>query len=109
MAKPLGLTLQDAAHGIRAVANAAMSRAIRAVTVERGRDPRDLTLIAIGGNGGIHALDVARDLGIRRVVVPPLAGVFSAVGMLASDLEHIALDTVTQPLDALTSRRPRSA
>ena len=67
-----------------------MARAIRAVTVERGRDPRDLTLIAIGGNGGIHAPDVARDLGIARVVVPPLAGVFSAVGMLASDLEHIA-------------------
>src|SRR5215471_2581977 len=103
VANPLGLSLQDAAHGIRAVANAAMSRAIRAVTVERGRDPRDLTLIATGGNGGIHALDVARDLGIRRVVVPPLAGVFSAVGMLASDLQHIALDTVTQPLDALTT------
>ena len=51
---------EDAAHGIRAVANAAMARAIRAVTVERGRDPRDLTLIAFGGNGGIHALDVAR-------------------------------------------------
>jgi N-methylhydantoinase A len=101
--KPLGLSLDDAAHGIRAVANAAMSRAIRAVTVERGRDPRDLTLVAIGGNGGIHAFDVARDLGIRRVVVPPLAGVFSAVGMLASDLEHIALDTVTQPLEALAA------
>ena len=103
VAKPLGLSLEEAAHGIRAVANAAMSRAIRAVTVERGRDPRDLTLVAIGGNGGIHALDVARDLGIRRVVVPPLAGVFSAVGMLASDLEHIALDTVTRFLDALTT------
>jgi N-methylhydantoinase A len=103
VAKPLGLTVEDAAHGIRAVANATMSRAIRAVTVERGRDPRDLTLVAIGGNGGIHALDVARDLGIGRVVVPPLAGVFSAVGMLASDLEHIALDTVTRPLDALTT------
>jgi N-methylhydantoinase A len=100
--KPLGLTLEDAAHGIRAVANAAMARAIRAVTVERGRDPRDLTLIAFGGNGGIHALDVARDLGIARVVVPPLAGVFSAVGMLASDLEHIGLDTVTRTLDTLT-------
>src|SRR6516165_1804811 len=79
VAKPLGLSLEDAAHGIRAVTNAAMSRAIRAVTVERGRDPRDLTLIATGGNGGIHALDLARDLGIGRVVVPPLAGVFSAV------------------------------
>ena len=103
VAKPLGLTLEDAAHGIRAVANAAMSRAIRAVTVERGRDPRDLTLVAMGGNGGIHALDVARDLGIARVVVPPLAGVFSAVGMLASDLEHIALDTVTRFIGTLTA------
>jgi N-methylhydantoinase A len=102
VAKPLGLTLEDAAHGIRAVANAAMSRAIRAVTVERGRDPRDLTLMAFGGNGGIHALDVARDLGIARVVVPPLAGVFSAVGMLATDLEHIALDTVTRLIGELT-------
>jgi N-methylhydantoinase A len=103
VAEPLDLTVVDAAHGIRAVANAAMSRAIRAVTVERGRDPRDLTLVACGGNGGIHALDVARDLGIRRVVVPPLAGVFSAVGMLASDVEHIALDTVTRMLDALSA------
>jgi N-methylhydantoinase A len=103
VARPLGLSLQDAAHGIRAVANAAMSRAIRAVTVERGRDPRDLTLVAIGGNGGIHALEVARDLGISRVVIPPLAGVFSAVGMLASDLEHIALDTVMRRLDTLTT------
>ncbi len=103
IARPLGLGTVEAAHGIRAVANAAMSRAIRAVTVERGRDPRDLTLVAFGGNGGIHALDVARDLGIRRVVVPPLAGVFSAVGMLACDVEHIALDTVVSPLDALTA------
>jgi N-methylhydantoinase A len=103
VARPLGLALEDAAHGIRAVANAAMARAIRAVTVERGRDPRDLTMVAFGGNGGIHAIDVARELGIGRVVVPPLAGVFSAVGMLASDLEHIALETVTRPLDALTA------
>jgi len=107
VANPLGLSLQDAAHGIRAVANAAMSRAIRAVTIERGRDPRDLTLIATGGNGGIHALDLARDLGIRRVVVPPLAGVFSAVGMLACDVEHVALDTVMCPMQALTARELR--
>ena len=86
--KPLGLPLADAAHGIRAVANAAMARAVRAVTVERGRDPRDLTLMAFGGNGGVHAPDLARQLGIPRVVVPPMSGVFSAVGMLASDIEH---------------------
>ncbi len=103
VAEPLGLSLEAAAHGIRAVANAAMSRAIRAVTVERGRDPRDLTLIAIGGNGGIHAPDVARDLGIGRVVVPSLAGVFSAVGMLAGDLEQIALRTVARPVDELVA------
>ena len=102
VAKPLGLSLQEAAHGIRAVANAAMVRAVRAVTVERGRDPRDLTLVAFGGNGGIHATDLARDLGIARVVVPPLAGVFSAVGMLAADLEQIGLRTVSRCLDELS-------
>ncbi|HEU0059078.1 MAG TPA: hydantoinase/oxoprolinase family protein [Hyphomicrobiaceae bacterium] len=101
VAEPLGLSLVEAAHGIRAVANAAMVRAVRAVTVERGRDPRDLTLVAFGGNGGIHATDLARDLGIGRVVVPPLAGVFSAVGMLAADLEQVGLRTVTRCLDDL--------
>ncbi|QCI65985.1 hydantoinase/oxoprolinase family protein [Phreatobacter stygius] len=99
---PLGLETADAAHGIRAVANAAMARAIRAVTVERGRDPRDLTLMAFGGNGGVHAPDLARQLGIPRVVVPPLSGIFCAVGMLASDVEHTGLATVTRPLAAMT-------
>jgi N-methylhydantoinase A len=101
IAMPLGITLADAAHGIRAVANAAMGRAIRAVTVERGRDPRDLSLIAMGGNGGIHAVDLARQLGIRRVIVPPMSGVFSAVGMLAADIEHTHLTTLLRPLDEL--------
>jgi len=73
IAEPLGITLAEAAHGIRAVANAAMGRAVRAVTVERGRDPRDLALVAMGGNGGIHAIDLARQLGIGRVIVPPLS------------------------------------
>jgi N-methylhydantoinase A len=99
---PLGLPMQDAAHGIRAVANAAMARAIRAVTVERGLDPRDLTLMAFGGNGGVHAPDLARQLGIPRVVVPPMSGIFSALGMLASDIEHTALKTVTQRLDLMS-------
>jgi N-methylhydantoinase A len=98
---PLGLPLQDAAHGIRAVANAAMARAVRAVTVERGRDPRDLTLMAFGGNGGVHAPDLARQLGIPRVVVPPMSGIFSALGMLASDIEHTALKTVSRRLDRM--------
>jgi N-methylhydantoinase A len=101
VADPLGINVVDAAHGIRAVANAAMGRAIRAVTVERGRDPRDLTLIAMGGNGGIHAIDLARQLGITRVVLPPLSGVFAAVGMLGADIEHTHLKTVLVPLASL--------
>ena len=101
LAHPLGLDLADAAHGIRAVANANMARAVRAVTVERGRDPRDLTLMAFGGNGGVHAPDLARQLSIPRVVIPPLSGVFCSVGMLASDVEHIALATVVRRLDRM--------
>lgn len=100
--EPLKLSLADAAHGIRAVANAAMARAVRAVTIERGRDPRDLTLMAFGGNGGVHAPDLARQLGIPRVVVPPMSGIFSALGMLASDIEHTALKTVGFRLDAMS-------
>ncbi|WP_295848735.1 hydantoinase/oxoprolinase family protein, partial [Tardiphaga sp.] len=99
--RPSGSPLQDAAHGIRAVANAAMARAVRAVTVERGRDPRDLTLMAFGGNGGVHAPDLARQLGIPRVVIPPMSGIFSAIGMLASDIEHTALKTVSRFLDQI--------
>jgi N-methylhydantoinase A len=102
VAARLRVSIEEAAHGIRAVANAAMAGAVRAVTVERGRDPRDLTLVAIGGNGGIHGVDVARQLGVRKIVIPPFAGVFSAVGMLAADVEYTALSTVMRLLDAIT-------
>jgi N-methylhydantoinase A len=78
-----------------------MARAIRAVSVERGLDPRDFTIVATGGNGGIHAIDVARQLGIKRIVIPILSGVFSAVGMLASDLSHSGLRTLLCPLSDL--------
>jgi N-methylhydantoinase A len=88
VARPLGLSVIDAARGIREVANASMARAIRAVTIERGRDPRDFTLVAFGGSGPVHACDVAAALDIRRVLVPVAPGVFTAVGMLASDVEH---------------------
>ena len=88
VAEPLGLSVREAAHGIREIANASMARAIRSVTIERGRDPRDFTLVAFGGSGPVHAVDVARALDIRRVLVPVSPGVFTAVGMLASDVEH---------------------
>ena len=102
VAQPLGILVEDAAHGIRAVANSAMSRAIRAVSVERGLDPRDFTVVAMGGNGGIHALDVARQLGIGRVIVPALSGVFSAVGMLSTDLAHSSVRMLSRALADMT-------
>jgi N-methylhydantoinase A len=65
-----------------------MARAIRSVTIDRGRDPRLFTMVAFGGNGAVHAVDLARMLDVPRVLVPVLPGVFTAVGMLASDVEH---------------------
>jgi len=99
IAAKLGLSVMDAAHGIRYVANVNMARAIRAVTVERGRDPRDLTLIAFGGGGPVHAVDVARLLGIRRVIAPVMAGVFCSAGMLAADAGHDFLRSVLRRMD----------
>ena len=103
IAKPLNLDLATAAHGIREIANLNMARAIRSVTVERGRDPRRMTLVAFGGSGPAHAVDVARLLGIGRVVVPTLSGVFSAVGMLASDVQHDFVRSVLRPLASATA------
>lgn len=88
IAEPLGMDVRSAALGIRRVANMTMSRALRAVSVERGRDPRDLALVGFGGSGPAHAVDLARMLGIKRVILPTLPGVFCAVGMLSSDVEH---------------------
>ena len=71
-----------AAQGILRVANANMERAIRLVSVERGHDPRDFALVAFGGCGGLHACEIAQELGIRTVLVPEYAGALSALGML---------------------------
>ncbi|MFT8895774.1 MAG: hydantoinase/oxoprolinase family protein [Acetobacter sp.] len=85
--RPTGIDLLDAAYGIHRVANATMMRAVKAVSTYRGRNPRDFTLLAFGGNGGMHAAALARELNIGRVIVPPGAGVFSAVGLLVADYE----------------------
>jgi len=95
---PLGLDTLAAAHGIRHVANVSMARALRAVTVERGRDPRDMTMIAFGGGGPLHAVDVAMLLGIRRVIAPVMAGVFCSAGMLCADAEHNFVKAILRPL-----------
>jgi N-methylhydantoinase A len=73
------------------------------VTVERGVDPRDLTLIAFGGGGPAHACDLATSLGVRRVIVPPLSGVFTAVGMLESDVERSFVRAFPGGLESLGS------
>lgn len=88
IAVPLGLSIDEAAQGVRQIANVSMARAIRSVTVERGRDPRDMAIIAFGGGGPLHAVDVARILGVTRVIAPVMSGVFSAAGMLTADVEH---------------------
>ena len=87
IADRLGLEVSPAAYGCHELANASMIRAIKSVTVQRGRDPRDFTLVAFGGSGPIHAAGIARELGIRSVLVPPRPGVFSAVGLLQARLE----------------------
>lgn len=85
IAAALGLSREAAAQGILQVADANMERAIRVVSVERGHDPRPFALVAFGGGGGLHAADLARALDMRTVVVPPHAGVLSALGMLMAD------------------------
>ena len=90
LAGPLGLSVEDAASGMLRLAAASMMRAIRAVSVERGRDPRDFALLAFGGNGGLFAAAIAAELGITRVIVPPLPGVFSALGLLVAATEQHA-------------------
>jgi N-methylhydantoinase A len=82
----LNLNTEQAALGVVAVANAHMERALRVISVERGHDPRRFTLLSFGGAGGLHAADLARGLGIPRVLVPPLASTLSAFGMLAADV-----------------------
>lgn len=82
VAQSLGLSLEETAAGIHEIANARMRRALRSVSSERGRDPRDFALVAYGGAGPIHAASLAEELGVSTVLVPPLAGLFSALGLL---------------------------
>ena len=84
IAGPLGMSLLEAAWGVHAVANANMEQAMRVVSIERGRDPRQHALVAFGGAGPLHAARLARALGVPRVIVPVGAGVGSALGLLAA-------------------------
>ena len=88
IAKPLGMPVERAAYGAHLIAASNMIRAIKAVSTERGRDPREFALFAFGGNGPLFAAGMAAALGISRIVVPPSAGLFSSFGLLYDDVEH---------------------
>jgi N-methylhydantoinase A len=88
IAKPLRMSVEQAALGAHRIAASNMIRALRAVSTERGRDPRDFALFAFGGNGPLFACGLAATVGIKRIVVPPAAGLFSAFGLLYADVEH---------------------
>ncbi len=99
LAEPLRCSIEEAAYGMLRLAAATMMRAIRAVSVERGRDPRLFAMLAFGGNGPLFAAGIAAELGIGRIIVPPLPGVFSAFGLLVADPEHHARQSIRVRLD----------
>src|SRR6185369_1754649 len=86
--KPLDMNATEAADGILRIAATAMSYAVKGVTTERGLDAGDFVMVAYGGAGPLHAVAVAREIGIRNVIIPRAPGVFSAYGMLFSDLRY---------------------
>ncbi|MBL8691177.1 MAG: hydantoinase/oxoprolinase family protein [Rhodospirillaceae bacterium] len=88
VATPMKMSIEQAAYGAHQIAASNMIRAIKAVSTERGRDPREFALFAFGGNGPLFAAGMAKSLGMSRVVVPPSAGLFSSFGLLYADVEH---------------------
>ena len=102
VAEPLGLGVEDAAAGIHQVVNAQMAEGIRLVSVRQGFDPREFTLVAMGGAGPLHACALAADLGVARVVVPRHPGVLSAAGLLAAPIEHEVSVAYGEPLAELS-------
>jgi N-methylhydantoinase A len=98
IAKPLGMTLAEAALGILTIADFNMSISVRAVSVEKGYDPRDCVLVPSGGGGALHAIAIARELSVPRVIIPPMPAHFSAFGMLLADLKHDYVRTFVREL-----------
>lgn len=99
IAEPLGISVVKAALGICGIVSSNMTRAIRAVSTQKGHDPRHFTLMPFGGAGGLHAADVANALGIRTIIVPPAPGILCAEGLIESDLQENFVVTCRTPLD----------
>jgi N-methylhydantoinase A len=96
----VGLDSEETARGIIRVADAEMIRALRVISIERGLDPRELTLVAFGGAGGLHACALAEELGIGRILVPRAAGVLSALGLAISDVRRDQVSPLLAELGA---------
>jgi N-methylhydantoinase A len=106
LAREARLSLEATAEGVIRVVNASMERALRVISVERGYDPREFTLVAFGGAAGLHACELADALGFARVLIPPAAGVLSAWGMLSADLvkEYVLTLLQSAPTPAALAR-----
>jgi N-methylhydantoinase A/oxoprolinase/acetone carboxylase beta subunit len=105
LARPLGLSLEQAAWGIHTIVNTNMELATRVVSIERGRDPRGLTFVAFGGSGPVHGCRLAQALGVPRVILPAAAGVTAAIGLLAAEVRFDVSRTYVRRLDALEPAR----
>jgi N-methylhydantoinase A len=101
LARPLDLSLEQAAWGVHAIVNTNMELATRVVSIERGRDPRGLTLVAFGGSGPVHGCRLAQALGIPRVILPAAAGVTAAIGLLAAEVRFDVSRTYVRPIETL--------
>jgi N-methylhydantoinase A len=101
IARPLRMSLEDAAYGIVRVVNANMVKGMAGSSIQKGFDPREFTLVAFGGAGPLHACELAQDLGMRKVVIPLYPGALSAFGLVTSDIRHDYAQTVAQPAAAV--------
>lgn len=105
LARPLGLTTLEAASRIIEVVNANMCGALRIVTVERGLDARDFAMVAFGGAGPLHAVALADELSIPKVLIPPAPGAFSALGLVAADIKRDYCRTLFAELGSVDPKR----
>ena len=108
VAEPLGLDVQDAAAAVIDIVNNAMAEALRTVSLERGHDPREFSLIAFGGAGPLHAIALAEELEIEEVVIPPAPGAFSAIGLVGTDMKREYVRTWYRRLDQVDASEMQS-
>lgn len=101
IAEHLAMSTRSLARGILQISTTKIMGAVRAITVELGLDPKDFHLLAFGGGGGLVAVDVAREIGIPGVIIPPGQGAFSALGMLMADVQHDFARTIVAPLQSV--------